>query len=424
VAVTAPTDRFSNNIAQLLQGQSLNIVCLSDAPWDWIPWTNRQYALSTLASLHKGTRVLYVETPSFVMWRKMKHRESWPSGAPIVRHHSSMPFCQEVQERIWVLHPPLPVPFRTARKVAFSLLQWETLLLTRKALRRLGFGPVLFWVYNPYGGWYVNRLDERYRVYECLNEHSVSLFYSWDKERIIRLEERLMRTVDVVFTVSPSLQERKKVFNPNTFMVGNPANYELFSQCQERKGVRPKELAHLSGPILGFYGALSGFKIDIQLLCQLAEAHPQWNIVLIGPMHDGDWKKLSAYSNVLILGAMPQAELARYVTWFDVLLIPYRLNDYILDSAEPLKMNEYFSTGKPIVSTDIPGHRVYNNLIYLANGFQSFSTYVQQALDDNGLEKRKRRIEIARERTWQHKVHAMLSTMVECGLLWKLGENP
>jgi glycosyltransferase involved in cell wall biosynthesis len=156
----------------------------------------------------------------------------------------------------------------------------------------------------------------------------------------------------------------------------------------------------------------------------LVEAHPEWNLVLIGPKHDGDWRNLSSHPNVLILGAISQNELIRYVAWFDVLLIPYHLNEYTSDSVEPLKMNEYFATGKPIVSTNLPGHKVYKDFIYLANNDQSFATCIQQALDENGVENRQRRIAIARERTWQHKVQAMISTMVQCGLLCKLGERP
>ncbi len=412
----------STDLAGILQGRRFDVVCLSDELWDWVLWTNRQYAVSTLAHLYTGARVLYVEPPSFALKRRTGKREVWPSGAPTIRRRSPMPFCQEVQERIWALHPPLPVPSRVARKRAVTLLRWETLLLTRLALRRLGFSAPLLWTYDPYAGWYVGRLGERFRMYEVLNEHTESTYYAWDQERVARLEEKLMRAADVVFTVSPYLQERKASFNPNTFMVGNPANYELFARAQERDGVRPPELGRCKGPILGFYGALSEQRVDIDLLRRLAQAHPEWDLVLIGTMHDGDWGALRACPNVLFLDAMPQPELVRYVAWFDVLLMPYQRNDYIKTSG-PLKLHEYFAAGQPVVSTYAPPSPEYQDLIFLADDAETFAEGVRQALGAPDPEKRQRRIAIARERTWANKVREMMALMAQCGLFEKLGEN-
>jgi len=414
----------SQNFEELLQGRSLDVLCLSDTLWDEVLWTNRQYAVSTLAHLYPGARVLYIETPSFVIQRGTGLKGTWPSGAPVLRRSSPMPFCRQVQERVWALHPPLPVPLRMVRKrkVAFQLLQWETLLLARLALHRLGFGAPLFWTYHPYGGWYAGRLGERFCMYECLDEHSASPYYTWDRERVIRLEEKLMRAADVVFTVSPSLQERKAPFNPNTFMVGNPANYELFARAQRREIPRPPELAQCSGPILGFYGALASYKIDADLLCHLAEAHPEWNLVLIGPVKDGTWNRLSTYPNVLILSAMSQLDLVHYVGWFDVLLMPYQVNEYT-KSSRPLKIHEYFATGKPVVSTYVPAQQIYRDLIFLADDLQSFAAGIRQALSTHDPDKRQQRIAIAREQTWANKVQRMMAAMVQCGLLETSGSD-
>jgi glycosyltransferase involved in cell wall biosynthesis len=407
----------------ILQGQQLDIVCLSDAPWDWILWTNRQYALSTLAQIYDKVRVLYVEPPGFMIRRRVCTPETWPSGAAVLNRRSSLPYCSEVQNRVWVVHPPLPVPSRVIRKSAFALLQWETLLVTRAALRHLHFGPPLMWTYTPYAGWYVGRLGEYFRLYECLNEHKVSLHYVWDAKRISALEEHMMRTSDIVFTVSPSLQERKAPFNHDTFMVGNPCNYELFAKAQLRSGRFPPELGDYRGPRLGFYGALSNHKIDMELLYWLAITHPEWNLVMIGTRNDGDWDRLEILPNVLILPAMAQQRLIDYVKWFDVLLIPYRSNAYIQDSTEPLKMNEYFATGIPIVSTNVPGHRVHRDVIYLAEDYESFASCIGEALMDSDEGKRQRRITTARERTWVNKVREMLTLMIQCGLLEKLEVN-
>jgi glycosyltransferase involved in cell wall biosynthesis len=414
-----PVESRQISLDELLRNFHLDIICLSDASWDWILWTNRQYALSTLARLYDNLRILYVETPSFALRRARTHSHTWPSGAPIVHRKSAMPFCTEMQDRIWILRPPLPVPYRMVREKFGAILHWEVLLLTRLARRWLRFGPTILWAYTPYAGWYADRLECHFRIYECLDEHSTAAFYAWDSTRLLHLEETFMRKADAVFTVSPRLQTRKAFANPNTIMVGNPVNYDLFAQAQQRNQPCPPEFVRLTGPILGFYGALANYKIDFDLLFGLATAKPEWNLVLIGPVQNDAVNKLGSLSNVLLLPGMPQEKLIRYLAWIDVLLMPYRTNEYTL-SSRPLKIHEYFATGKPVVSTYVPAEAEYHNLMYLAQNTSSFVKATEQALQEKDLNKSQQRCKIAREHTWENKVNVMLTYMVQRGLLEKL----
>lgn len=404
------------DLATLSGDQPLDIVCLSDAPWDWPLWTNRQYALSTLAILVDTVRVLYIEPPSFAYrpFNRDFHREQWPSGAS-VRRRSSLTLLHQAQDRVWTLHPPLPVPRHVMRKRGFLLLQWYALLLARWAMRRLDFDPALLWVYTPYGGWMIDHLPSRFVIYDCVDEHSAAPYYAWDRARIERLEQYLMRSADVVFTVSNRLQKQKSPFNAHTICVGNPVNYALFSQAQERPADRPPELAGLTGPLLGFYGVLAAYKIDLDLLHNVMVAYPGWNLVLIGTGAARVPDRLRALGNVHVLPAMPQRDLVRYVAWCDVLLMPYRVTDYTL-SSRPLKLHEYFATGKPVVSTFTPSEPAYREVLYLADDVCSFARGIQAALDEDDPTKRQRRIMLAQQHTWENKVKTMVSIMKQHGL--------
>lgn len=406
--------------SQLLHNKPLDIICLADAPWNYTLWTNRQYAVSTLAKIYPQARVLYLEPASFFWRTGYPNRAIWPSGAQVIQSNRGPSlFCKEVQERIWVIHLPLPVPARSIRKVRslFPVIQQSLVWLARQAMGALDYKHPILWTYTPYGGWHVGRFGEVFRIYEAVDDHAAAPFYAWDRNRMFQFEQRLIRDSDVFFTVSQSLSDMKTGQNPHTHTVGNPANYCLFAQAQNPSKPAPTQMAKLERhPILGFYGALASYKISPELLATLAVQRPNYQIVLIGQAADDKWRPLEAYGNIHFWGPVPQTELVDLVAYCDVMLMPYKVNDYTV-SSKPLKILEYFSTGKPVASTFIPSDMDHNDLIHFGEDTAAFIRAVDAAVADTDADKRTQRIQIARQFTWEHKVYRMLEIMKQHGLL-------
>lgn len=111
---------------------------------------------------------------------------------------------------------------------------------------------------------------------------------------------------------------------------------------------------------IGYSGSLfegKGMEIISQLvpICDWVDFH------IIG----GDeisvifWKnELKDYSNIDFYGFLPQKEVSRYIISFDILLLPNQVsvkigNDDIGKWTSPLKLFEYMSASKPIISSDL-----------------------------------------------------------------------
>jgi glycosyltransferase involved in cell wall biosynthesis len=146
--------------------------------------------------------------------------------------------------------------------------------------------------------------------------------------------------------------------------------------------------------------------VDVDLLVDVARAHPEAAIVLIGPVQ-ADLSNLVRLDNVRVLGERPYQEVPGLVAQVDVCLLPFHLNEVTQD-VNPIKLYESFCLGKPVVSTGLPEVETYRDVAYVAHTPNGFLKGVEQALseDDDGL--RRRRKQIAAENTWALRAQQIL----------------
>jgi hypothetical protein len=236
-----------------------------------------------------------------------------------------------------------------------------------------------------------------------------------DDEAPLSVEEcALIRRSDHVFIHSPALLEKKGRINPNTTMIPNGVEFEVFS----RLAPEPADLASIPRPRIGYTGHVKKH-LDLSLLHALAEAHAEWSFVFVGgfeshPEIAEPARKLFELPNVHRLGSKPSTEIAAYPQHFDVCIMPYRLmgyNDYI----HPLKLHEYLATGRPTVGTPIRTLRDFADVVALPLDVDDWSQDVARALspEENTPERCEYRRSIARRYDWNELVQRIASTIVD-----------
>jgi UDP-galactopyranose mutase len=82
----------------------------------------------------------------------------------------------------------------------------------------------------------------------------------------------------------------------------------------------------------------------------VADAQPDWSLVMVGPVVKIDEAKLPRRPNIHYLGGKSYAELPRYLAGWDVALMPFAVNE-ATKFISPTKTPEYLSGGVPVVST-------------------------------------------------------------------------
>ena len=118
------------------------------------------------------------------------------------------------------------------------------------------------------------------------------------------------------------------------------------------RGVRHPVLDALDAlprPRLGYLGNLAAYKIDLELIYEIARQRPQWSVVLVGPTNLGDTRRAvteaEAPPNVHWLGEVPHAVAPAVIDRFDVALLPSARHD-VMQASFPLKFFEYLLRGK------------------------------------------------------------------------------
>lgn len=286
----------------------------------------------------------------------------------------------------------------------------------RALITFLNFRQPIAWVYRPEDVYLLDSLGVSLVCYDCVDEIAEFPVYAdrQAKQRILAAEDRLLQQADIVFTTSPHLYETKRLRNPATYYVPNVADVEHFSQARDEQTRIPDEIATLPAPILGFVGAISAYKLDLDLLHYVAEAQPNWQIVLIGPIDEGERTDIlniiGRFPNVHLFGPRPYHSLPGYLKQFDVCLIPYALNQYT-QGVFPMKFFEYMATGKPIISTALSALREFGTLIKLAESYEDVVMGVKQVLHYDST-RQERLIEVEKH-TWEVRIQQMLTIIAD-----------
>lgn len=381
--------------------RSTDIVLLSTADWDNPFWTNKQHVAVELARL--GHRVLYID--SLGLRRPSASARDLKRIAK--RLFKAMRAPRKVRDNLWVWSPIVlpwhkyPLVRRLNRALLSTGLRvWTTVLKLKE--------PWL-WTYNPLSTEFFDLSNFPYRVYHCVDE--IKAQPGMPVELLEAAEKKLAQQADIIFTTSPKLTETRQRWNPNTRYFPNVADYEHFNTALDASTLIPEDLEKIPKPRIGFVGAISGYKVDFTLIRKVAETHPEWSVVLIGEIGEGDpWTDsslLNGLDNLHLLGPRDYKYLPSYLKGMDVALLPNNVNEYT-DAMFPMKFAEYLAAGCPVVSVDLKALRDFSHVVATTQTPDGFIDAIEKALfgDAPPLEER---LNVAREHTYEARTQRMLA---------------
>jgi glycosyltransferase involved in cell wall biosynthesis len=218
---------------------------------------------------------------------------------------------------------------------------------------------------------------------------------------IAALERRLLDLCDSAAYASPDLLEREQGLAAEAHFVGHGVDVALLAASRPLDGPRaepPESMRDLPGPIVGFFGAMDDYRMDVELMIKVARTIAPGTLVLVGPAQM-DLSRLKAEPNVRCLGQVPPEQLGPHAAQFDVGIIPFLRNSFNLRSS-PVKLKEYLALGLPVVATDLPAYRPYAGLIETAEDHDGFLAALRRALNDNDASLALRRREAVAGDDW------------------------
>lgn len=252
-------------------------------------------------------------------------------------------------------------------------------------------------VQHPYWLDVARSLPNMRLVYDCMDHHGG---FENNASSVLDAERTLVEESDLLIVTSQWLMDEMSPKARSIAMIRNATEYEHFSSPPE-KVFRDEN----GRKVVGYYGAIAEW-FDIELVRQAAQEHADKLFVLIGNDTAGAEKQLADLPNVTFTGEVPYAKLPYWLHGFDVCLLPFKVIELTL-ATNPVKVYEYLSAGKPVVSVDLPEMTQFEGLVQLANSPESFSAAISDALQSVDLQSHEQQVAIrqafAARQTWDHR---------------------
>jgi glycosyltransferase involved in cell wall biosynthesis len=242
-------------------------------------------------------------------------------------------------------------------------------------------------------------------VYDWIDDIEV---FPYDRAFLASNHERALKEATLVTCVAKSLLAQAVSVRSDAVYLPNAVDYLHF---QSGKDEPPEDrvlenLRREGRPIAGYYGAMAEW-FDYELLERVADMRPDWSFLLIGPMYDISLRErgreMLKRRNVHWIGARKYEEIPRYLSCFDVAMIPFVINDITI-ATSPLKLYEYFAGGKPVVTSRMPECEAFPEVV-TADDEREFSAALDSARRrgaDEAFQSRLR--ELAFENSWAARI--------------------
>ena len=341
----------NNTSTAIGQGlKEIDMICFSHLRWNFV-YQRPQHLLSRFTNC---TRVFYVEEPIFHDGPDKLHINKEADNLYIV-----IPHIQHGHSHEEVI---------TKQKEMLNNL-----------ISVMEVDQYFTWYYTPMALQFTDHLNPSLVVYDCMDELAAFKFAPAElKEK----EQQLLDKADVVFTGGYSIYEAKKNRHHNIYPFPSSIDKDHFGSARNID-TDPEDQKEIPHPRFGFYGVIDE-RFDIDLIARAAEAKPEWNFVLIGPVVKIDQETLPRYSNIHYLGGKTYNELPTYLAGWDVAMIPFAMNEstqYI----SPTKTPEYLAAGKPVISTpikDVVSPYFDNGLVAIASDASDFLVHGESILNE------------------------------------------
>ena len=366
-----------------------HLVVFSHLRWNFV-YQRPQHLLSRLA---RHYRIVFVEEP--VLTAEAAHIEaSSPcAGVDVLRPHTTIDAAGFHDDQLASLQP-----------------------LVCDYLSERGVTDYLVWLYTPMALPMLNGLSPRAVVYDCMDE--LAAFKNAPRQMKQR-ETALLKRADVVLTGGPRLYEAKRPFNPSTLCLPSAVDAAHYSAERARGDAQAMERAHalqglIEGPRLGFFGVIDE-RIDLDLVAQVADADPDWQVIMVGPVVKIDPAHLPQRPNLHWLGAQPYDLLPQLVAGWDVCLMPFALNESTA-FISPTKTLEYMAAGKPVVSTAVHDVKVlFGDVVAIADRGGAFIDACRAQLAETPVQARERSVRVqacVRRYSWEKTAEAVHEALV------------
>lgn len=370
-------------------------------------------SLSFAKEMAKTHRVFYINHPYSIkdIWKARNNEKLRERLPTILRGGVYYENLKEIPENFMVATPPptIPINFLSNNGLYKTMYKYNRNVLLNAVKKVIQDNNIKDYIYMTcYDPFFLPVLPKEMgaalNIYQCIDDISTEAYVA---KHGVRLEEQAARDSDITLVTSTNLCRFYRQFQPETYIMHNAVDISIFKNLYYRNDIdRPAEIKDVKTKIIGFTGNLDNVRLDYRLMRRLAEGHPDKTLLLVGPINSPEVysEGLDKMPNVILTGAKTIYEVATYLKFMDVVILPSLLNK-MARSVYPLKINEYLAAGKSAISTSFSDDiRSFQPHIRIADSHDHFVQLIDEAIVDYPEHKVRQRMAIGESNTWKERV--------------------
>lgn len=370
-----------------------SILIMSTQDWSDL-WTRKQRFALQFA--RQGNKVLYIESQFHWLSYIKQFKRHWR------RLYLFLLGPREVEKNLYVYTPPLLLPAFQILPTLAIINNWILSFFLKTALKKLSITRPIFWTYTHFNKPLVKKLNCKKALYECVDDYAGAK--GLIKASVVRQQEKeTLRTVSATIVTADTLKPLMTPHNDNVHIINNAANQRHFNRAVSATLPEPDDIKQIPHPRLVFLGMVQ-YWVDQHLLLSIATTHPDWHIVIVGPVAV-DISEIEQLPNIHFVGRKPYDDLPAYMAHCDIALNPYKVDD-VAKGCSPLKLYEYLAAGLPVVSTEMPEARKFESVVKVARTYREYITHIEHLLGLDSSAKKSLQSEavtISQQHSWEHR---------------------
>lgn len=324
----------------------------------------------------------------------------------IKRNHniSSYDPIEKIKNNLTVISPAA-FPFDSKFSFFRALNNIIILYAIKKYISKEDRDNAVVMVNAPYFNSAIDRLDYSILVYDIMDE------LTYGKLSLVNDEINLMKKADILTAGTNSVCENKtRISGREIKFIPCGVDYEHFHAPVENHPEKPDRIDDIEKPIVGFFGAINE-RIDFEIVNYLCDKVIA-NFLFIGPVYSSAGE-LPEYNNLFFIGSVDYQNLPRYLYYFDIAIVPYKLTEGI-QYVNPVKVLEYMAGERTVISTAIPDvEKFFGDCVEIANSKEEFGDLLNKLLVHKNIRKIKIGNEKAQSRSWSKMADEFYSEIIK-----------
>ena len=230
--------------------------------------------------------------------------------------------------------------------------------------------------------WINKQCKNKKLIYDCMDDNIEFPYIknnSYKLKSYLNAEEMLIKNCDLLITSSEYLNHilRKRypsISLSNKSIVVNNAIDGNTIQIAKCNYIPKKEQDVFNAIYIGTIDSWFDFDLVIKSLNQF----PNLIYNLYGP----SGIKIPSHERLIWHGPIEHKDITRIMQLADILVMPFKLTPLVL-SVNPVKLYEYISSLKEVISVDYAETRKFNNYIHLYKTPDDYMKIIQQIMNNN-----------------------------------------